>query len=154
MNTQSREKGAIRWGWLKGMYIYTILAAGGMGLGILIMPDTMRRVFSWPAQDPIVLGLAGSIYLAAAVLALMGLRSPLRFSALLLFELVYKTIWLIGVILPMVIQAKFPAYAIPQVIIFATFIIGNMIAIPFSYLFAKHAEPSAKTAPAWNDAAE
>ncbi len=146
MNSSPHEKGTVRWGWLKGMYIYTILCAGGMGLGILIMPDTMRRVFGWPTQDPVVLGLAGSIYLAAAVLALFGLRSPLRFSALLLFELAYKTIWLICVILPMIIRVKLPAYAIPQVIIFATFIVGNLIAIPFSYLFARHPGSDIKAA--------
>jgi hypothetical protein len=38
----------IRWGWLKGMYIYTIVGAGGFGLGIIIMPDVMRSIFAWP----------------------------------------------------------------------------------------------------------
>jgi molybdopterin-binding protein len=26
----------VRWGWLKGMYIYTIVGAGGVGLGIIL----------------------------------------------------------------------------------------------------------------------
>jgi len=45
----------VRWGWLKGMYIYTIIGAGGVGLGIVVMPDGMRSIFGFPSQDPIVL---------------------------------------------------------------------------------------------------
>jgi hypothetical protein len=30
----------IRYGWLKGMYIYTILGAGLSGLGMILMPKT------------------------------------------------------------------------------------------------------------------
>ena len=26
---------SVRWSWLKGMYIYTIIGAGGFGLGII-----------------------------------------------------------------------------------------------------------------------
>jgi len=34
-------------------------------------------------------------------------------------------------------DAKFPSFAIPMAIIFATYIIGDLIAIPFSYLLTK-----------------
>jgi hypothetical protein len=46
-------------------------------------------------------------------------------------------VWFIGVVLPVLIRGEFPSYAIVQVIIFATFIIGDLIAIPFWYLFGK-----------------
>ena len=127
----------VRWGWLKGMYIYTILSAGGFGLGIIIMPDVMRSMFGWPGQDPIVLGIVGSVYLSSALLSVLGLRSPLKFAPILLLQLSYKLIWFIGVILPILFGGKFPTYAIMYVVIFATFIIGDLIAIPFSYVFAK-----------------
>jgi len=68
---------------------------------------------------------------------ILGLRSPLKFVPVLLLQLSYKTIWFIGVVLPLWITAHFPGYAIPTVIIFATFIVGDLIAIPFSYVFAK-----------------
>ena len=35
----------VRWSWIKGMYIYTIIGAGGFGLGIIVMPNVMRSVF-------------------------------------------------------------------------------------------------------------
>jgi hypothetical protein len=130
----------VRWGWLKAMYIYTIIAAGGLGLGIIIMPDVIRSTFGWPSQDPIVLGVAGSVYLSFAFLAALGLRSPLKFSPVLLLQLGYKLVWFIGVIFPLLIGGKFPTYAIVYVVIFAIFIIGDLIAIPFSYVFAKQTD--------------
>ena len=130
----------VRWGWLKGMYIYTIVGAGGFGLGIITMPDAIRTIFGWPGQDPIVLGITGSVYLSFALLSILGLRSPLKFAPVLLLQLSYKLVWFIGVILPIVMTAKFPSYAILYVVIFATYIIGDLIAIPFSYVFAKQAD--------------
>ena len=130
----------IRWGWLKGMYIYTIVGAGGFGLGIIIMPDVMRSIFGWPGQDPIVLGVTGSVYLSFALLSILGLRSPLKFAPVLLLQLSYKVVWFIGVILPILVAAKFPTYAILSVVIFATYIVGDLIAIPFSYVFAKESD--------------
>ena len=130
----------VTWGWLKGMYIYTIVGAGGFGLGIIMMPDVMRSMFDWPSQDPIVLGITGSVYVSFALLSILGLRSPLKFSPVLLLQLSYKVIWFIGVILPILVTGKFPSYAILYVVIFATYIIGDLIAIPFSYVFAKQAD--------------
>ena len=68
----------VRWGWLKGMYIYTIVGAGGFGLGIIVIPNVMRSIFGWPNQDPIVFGVTGSVYLSFALLSILGLRYPLK----------------------------------------------------------------------------
>ena len=130
----------VRWGWLKAMYIYTIIGAGGFGLGIIIMPDVMRSIFGFPSQDPIVFGVTGSVYLSFALLSVLGLRSPLKFAPVLLLQLSYKLVWLIGVILPILFGGKFPTYGILYVVIFATYIIGDLIAIPFPYVFAKQSD--------------
>ena len=130
----------VRWGWLKFMYIYTIVGAGGFGLGIIVIPNVMKSVFRWPSQDPIVFGVTGSVYLAFAILSLLGLRSPLKFVPVLLLQLCYKVVWFIGVILPLLVAGEFPMYAILHVVIFATYIVGDLIAIPFSYVFAKQSD--------------
>jgi len=122
------------------MYIYTIVGAGGFGLGILFAPNVMTSMFSMPSQDPIVLGITGSVYLSFALLSILGLRSPLKFSPVLLLQLTYKIVWFIGVILPIIFVAKFPSYAILCVMVFATYIIGDLIAIPFSYVFSKQSD--------------
>jgi hypothetical protein len=131
----------IRWGWIKGMYIYTIIASGLMGLGIIIVPEMIKSSFPWPVEEPVAFGIIGSIYVACGLLSVLGLRSPLKFVPLLLLQLFYKSVWFIGVALPLWATGHFPSYAIPTVIIFATFIVGDLIAIPFSYVFAKESKP-------------
>ena len=130
----------VRWGWLKAMYIYTIIGAGGLGLGIIVIPSVMPSLFSWPDQDPIVFGIIGSVSLSFALLSILGLKAPLKFVPVLLLQLCYKVVWFIGVIIPILLVGKFPIYAILHVVIFATYIIGDLIAIPFSYVFAKPTE--------------
>ena len=127
----------VRWGWLKGMYIYTIVVAGTSGLGYIVMPGTMQSILGMPIQDPMVFGLTGSVFLSFALLSILGLRSPLKFTPILLLQLSYKVLWLIGVILPALITGKLQTYALMQCALFATFVIGYLIAIPFSYVFAK-----------------
>ena len=127
----------IRWGWLKIMYWYTIVGAGGFGLGIIAMPKVMISIFGWPNQDSIVFGVTGSVYFSFALLSILGLRNPLKFVPVLFLQLSYKVVWFIGVIVPILITGDFPVYAILHVIIFASYIIGDLIAIPFSYLLSK-----------------
>lgn len=55
-------------------------------------------------------------------------------------QLTYKVVWFMGVVFPLLVSGVFPAYAVLHVVIFATYIIGDLMAIPFSYVFAK--EPS------------
>ena len=134
------KKIKVRWGWLKGMYVYTIVVAGGFGLGMLVIPDMMKSIFQMPAQDPIVAGVMGSVYVAFGLLSILGLRSPLKFSPILLLQLCYKVIWFVGVILPILRVGVLPAHAPGFIVVFATFIIGDLIAIPFSYVFAKQTD--------------
>ncbi len=54
----------VRWKWLKGMHIYTIVGAGGLGLKMIIAADMIRSMYGWPIQDHIVFGVCGSVYLA------------------------------------------------------------------------------------------
>ena len=122
------------------MYIYTIVIAGGFGLGIISIPNLIQSIFSMPTQDPIVVGVVGSVYLAFALLSILGLRSPLTFVPILLLQLAYKVVWFFGIILPILVAGKFPTYALLYVVVFATFIIGDLIAIPFSYVFAKQSD--------------
>ncbi len=133
-----KNNNSVRWGWLKFMYIYTLVGAGGFGLGIILIPDVMRSIFGWPNADQIIaFGVTGSVYLSFALLSILGLRSPLKFVPLLLLQLTYKVIWFVSVILPLLLTGKFPAYALLFTAIYITYIIGDLIAIPFSHVFSK-----------------
>lgn len=118
------------------MYLYTILGAGACGLGIVLAPDLAKAMFRWPGHEPIAFGIVGSVYVAFAVLSVLGLRDPLRFAPVLLLQLCYKSVWLIAVVLPLLIKGRFPGYGLLTAVIFATYIIGDLIAIPFPYLLA------------------
>ncbi|MBN1572371.1 MAG: hypothetical protein JW984_04150 [Deltaproteobacteria bacterium] len=126
-----------RFGWIKFMYIYTILGAGGSGLGMLFAPELMKSLFKFPPQDPVVFGIVGSVYVAFGVLSILGLRSPLKFTPILLLQLCYKSIWMICVILPLLFAGKVEMYAVMLTVFFITYIIGDLIAIPFTYVFKK-----------------
>lgn len=128
---------SIRSGWLKGMYRYTIFVAGGFGLGVVFFPGTILPALRVPAQDPVTLGLYGSVALASALVAILGLGSPLKFVPLLLLQLVYKPIWLAVFAIPLFIKGQFPLHVVFNSAVFVTFIIGDLIAIPFSYVFSK-----------------
>jgi len=131
---------SVRWRWLRAMYVYTVIAAGGMGLGMVAAPARMQSLLGMPPKDPATFGLNGSMLLAFGLAAIGGIRAPLKYCPLLLMELAYKLIWLLGVIVPLAVQGKFPASAAVQVVIFVTFVVGDLIAIPFRYLLARDAE--------------
>jgi hypothetical protein len=127
----------IRMGWLRFMYLYTIVGAGGLGLGIVTIPQAVKAAFRWPAHEPVALGIVGSVYVAFAVLSILGLRDPLKFAPVLLLQLCYKSVWLVAVVLPLLIRARFPDYGLMIAAVFATYIVGDLIAIPFRYLIAR-----------------
>jgi len=130
----------VRWGWLKFMYIFTIVVAGGFGLGVIFFPSVIASMYRIPKQDPILFGIVGGVYAAFAILSILGLRSPLKFVPILLLQLCYKVIWFIGVILPLLFAEPFPTHGISFVVLFAIFIIGDLIAIPFPYVFTKQTD--------------
>ena len=130
------EVKGVRWGWLKAMYILTIIMAGGFGLSMILVPGTMLTLFE-NSCDSATYGVVGSVYLAFGLIAILGLRAPLKFVPVLLLQLIYKAIWLVGVFLPLLVAGKFPTSEILTVVIFAITVVGDVIAIPFPYVFAK-----------------
>jgi len=133
------DGGKVRYGWLRFMYIWTIVTAAGLGLGLILVPSFMASTMRMPAQDPFMMGVSGSVSTAFAILSILGLRSPLKFAPVLFLQLCYKVIWFIGVLLPGLLRGQLPFYAVMLALLFATYLIGDLIAIPFGRLFAKEA---------------
>jgi CDP-diglyceride synthetase len=90
-----------------------------------------------PAQDPFMIGISGSVCASFAILSILGLRSPLKFVPVLFLQLCYKVIWFIGVLLPRLLGGQLPFHAMMLALLFATYLVGDLIAIPFGRLFAK-----------------
>ncbi len=128
----------IRWGWLRVMYAYTILGAGAFGIGILLAPEFTKSAMGFPPQDQVIsFGVTGSVYLAFALLSILGLRSPLTYAPVLLLQLSYKVIWIVAVVVPSVLAGTFPRHAGLPLVIYATYVIGDLVALPFPYFFAE-----------------
>jgi len=102
----------IRWRWLRFMYVYTAIVAGAFGLAVILAPALVQSIFDMPAQDPVVFGLSGSFFLAFGLAAIPGVRAPLKYCPVLLMELVYKLIWLFGVVVPLALRGEFPTSAV------------------------------------------
>ncbi|MDA3788486.1 MAG: hypothetical protein PF503_08335 [Desulfobacula sp.] len=130
------RNGNINFGRLKFLYWYTVLGAGGFGLGIIFMPEFIRSLLRMPVQDPVTFGITGGVYLAFGLLSILGLKSPLKFVSVLFLQFLYKSIWLIGVILPLLLKGQLQLYGIIITLIFLTYIIADLFSIPFGYLFS------------------
>jgi hypothetical protein len=73
--------------------LYAILAAG---LGSTELPAFLHHAH-WTLNS----GVAHSFLLALALLSIAGIRYPLGMLPLLVYELLWKTIWLCGIALPL-----------------------------------------------------
>lgn len=131
------DKPKVHLNWLRIMYVYTIVGAGGIGLAFLIAPSTMLSLLMFPAEEPILAGIAYSVWLAFGILSAIGLRSPLKFAPVLLLQLTYKVIWFVAVIIPQLLLGPLPLFATVLSGIYATYVIGDIIVIPWQHLFAK-----------------
>jgi hypothetical protein len=136
------QESNIRYGWIKLMYWYTILGAGLSGLGIILFPKKMIALNNFAPQDPVMFGVVASMWVAFGVLSIFGLRSPLKFLPVLMMQLFYKSIWIIGVVFPLALQGKLSPNDVVFVAGMLTYVIGDLIAIPFPYAFSRQPEPA------------
>jgi hypothetical protein len=68
----------------------------GLGLAVVKWPALVRHDAAWPLMD----GVVACLLTAMSLLALLGVRYPVRLLPILLFESAWKLIWLAVVALP------------------------------------------------------
>jgi hypothetical protein len=107
------------------------------GIFILIAPDWLSAQLNMPKPDQVVFGVVGSTYLAFGIVSLLGIRSPPRFVPVLFLQLIYKLVWLFSVWLPLAFGSQPPPYAWLFAVVFVSYVVGDLIAIPFSYLWSE-----------------
>jgi hypothetical protein len=81
---------------LRAMYLVLVV-----GLGAMIVPEILSHELTSRGVIPSLLG-------AVWLLAFLGLRHPLEMLPLLLFELAWKTIWMLGYGLPQWSAGQYP----------------------------------------------
>ena len=67
-----------------------------VGLGLTIWPGILHHETPWP----LMYGVVQCVLAAVSLLALLGLRYPLKMLPLLMFELIWKGMWLALVGIP------------------------------------------------------
>ncbi len=86
---------------LKIIYIANIIVAGWISITSVFNPNkAATTVFQNAYQPTEVIRLVGCLWLAIAILSILGLWRPISFSPILLVQLIYKGTWLLVVALP------------------------------------------------------
>jgi len=114
---------------LRAMYLLIVV-----GLGSEIWPGIIHHAKAWDLMH----GVASSLLAAISVLAAVGIRYPLQMLPLLLFELLWKAIWLLAIALPLWSANQLDADTMETVKACLMGIVLVPIVIPWPYVLAQY----------------
>lgn len=112
-----------------------------VGLGLEIWPGIIHHVKPWELMQ----GVVNCMLAAVSALAVLGLRYPLQMLPLLLFELTWKSIWLIAIAYPLWTAHRIDADTMETVQACLMGIIFPIV-IPWPYVLANYVK---KTGERW-----
>ena len=110
-------------------------AYGFMGIGLAIV--------KWPqvvSPDPgrlLAQGVVDSLLTALSLLALLGLWHPIRMLLVLVFEVMWKLLWLASVALPAIVAGTTDA-AMRDVIVSCALALPVLIAVPWRFAWRRY----------------
>ena len=107
-----------------------------VGLGAMIVPVLL-------SHDPMARGVIPSLLGAVWVLAFAGLRYPLQMLPLLMFEFVWKTIWLIAFGLPQWSSGQLPPTFAEDFVNILSGVILMPLVIPWGYVYRHYVKQQA-----------
>ena len=108
---------------------YLLLMAG---IGAMMLPPLLLH-------EPSARGVIPSLIGAVGVLAVLGLRYPLAMLPLLMFELVWKTIWLIDFGGPQYLSGQLPPTFADDIFAIGLGVILMPLVIPWGYVWRHYA---------------
>ncbi len=114
---------------LRGMYLLIFV-----GLGLTIWPLILFPSVLVAGPNSVIRALLGAL----AVLSAVGILYPLRMLPLLLFELLWKTIWVTASALPMWLHGGLDPYAAETLFACLIGVVLVPIVIPWRYVFAHY----------------
>lgn len=119
---------------LRIIYIANILVAGWISITSLFRPNIAQTtVFEGAVAYSEVIRLVGALWGAIFILSILGLFFPNKMSLVFLFQLIYKSSWLVLVALPAIIQSK--PYPKGMAIFFVIWVIILPFVIPWKEIF-------------------
>lgn len=119
---------------LKLIYIANIFLAGWISITSLFFPKSAHTsVFTQGFAYSEAIRLVGALWAAIFVLSVLGLFFPYRMSPVLLFQLIYKSLWLLVAALPAALrQEPYPKYMAG---FFILWVLVLPLVIPWNALF-------------------
>ena len=129
--TPESEVSLVRLYVLRATYLLLVV-----GLGAMIVPVLL-------SHDPMARGVIPSLLGAVWVLAFVGLRYPLQMLPLLMFEFVWKTIWLIAFGLPQWSSGQLPPTFAEDFVNILVGVILMPLVIPWGYVYRHYVKQRA-----------
>jgi hypothetical protein len=126
---------------LRGTYLI-----GAVGLAVSVWPVLLDHSPDWARTH----GTVGGIMAGLSVLSLLGLRYPLKMLPILVFELVWKSIYLSAVSLPSWRAGEMDANLLSNAKTCLGSVIVLLIILPWPYLFTHYIKAPAE---GWRGAA-
>ncbi len=106
-----------------------------MGLGLAVVKWPV--VIGYDRSTPLFEGVVAVLLTAMSLLAFLGLRYPVRLLPILLFESLWKLIWLSIVALPAVAAGDVDE-AMSQVIVNCSMVVVVLAVIPWRYVWQRY----------------
>lgn len=123
---------------LRFMYAVNIVGAGAIGLALLVAPSAMYSFLGAEFVDSMwAAGYAYSYMLCLGVFCVLGLRSPLKFSSVLLLQASVKILWILAIVVPALMAGPLPSYAVGFCGLFVLTIAGDLIACSLASFLSK-----------------
>lgn len=105
------------------------------GLAITRWPEILNPPAGVSNADTVV----GSVLAAISLLALLGVRYPLKMLPLLFFELLWKAIWVAGWGIPLLLDQRMTADSEQTLVSTLVGVALVPIALPWGYVFSHYA---------------
>ncbi len=118
---------------LRAMYLFIVL-----GLGVFLWPAIFDPAQHWHVVD----GQATCMLAAFSILCLIGIRFPLLVLPVLLWEALWKTLWLAIVPLPQWVAGRLDEALKPSVFA-CSMVLLVYLAIPWGYVFRQYVQAKA-----------
>ena len=112
---------------LRAMYVFMAVGLAIFELPALLHPENLSRLE----------GVVLSVLAAFALLAVLGIRYPLKMLPLLLFELLWKSIWVLAFGLPLLLSGRLDPNTTETLIACLMGVVLVPLVMPWGYVF-KH----------------
>ena len=120
---------------LKIVYAANILVTAWVSISCLFFPKTaMSSVFTNDFSYSEAFRLVGALWAAIFILSILGWFFPQKMSLVLLFQLIYKSLWLLFAALPAMLQHQ--PYPKSMAIFFLIWVLVLPFVIPWHSIFA------------------